>query len=252
MRIQSESRSLIFIDVGFGKLAFIFLEYTLRFAGTCNGFPFAMGIRIHGIVPNEYTASGEAWNYILPQKSNIQTPVCIFESRGDESLMATWEEEFAKWNTDNLESLCAMSVPDTDIVMVHLEHPVVQLLDKKFQEFGTIAPSAQLSNTPNWRQIPRAAFDKACQWLRDNILSKSSKTFDLSQFTVHIAKIDSSKFTDLNAGCFSQMSITGSENVQEMNEKKGQFANIVVQMPFNIDIKLSLHYRLSMNMQAIY
>ena len=220
--------------------------------GTHNGFPFPLGLRIHGIAPNEYSISGEAWNYILPQKCTIQTPVCIFESRGDESLMATWEEDFAKWNSENLETLCAMSVPDSDIVMVHLEHPVVQLLDKKFLEFGTVAPSAQLTNTPNWRQIPRAAFDRACQWLRDNILSKSSKTYDLSQLTLHISKIDGSKFTDLTAGCFSDMKITGQENVQDMNEKKESFANIVVQMPFNIDIKLSLHYRLSMNSQVMY
>jgi len=26
--------------------------------------------------------------------------------------MATWEEDFAKWNSENLETLCAMSVPD--------------------------------------------------------------------------------------------------------------------------------------------
>jgi len=177
-------------------------------------------MRIHGIVANEFSITGEAWNYILPQKCHVHTPVCIFESRGDENLMATWEEDFAKWNSENLETLCAMSVPDTDIVMVHLEHPVVKLLDKKFLEFGTLAPSSQLSNTPNWRQIPRSAFERACQWPRDNILSKSSKTFDLSQLTLHIAKIDGSKFTDLTAECFSDMVITGTESVQEMNEKK--------------------------------
>jgi len=220
--------------------------------GTQNQFPFALGMRIHGIVPNEFSITGESWNYILPQKCHIQTPVCIFESRGDESLMATWEEDFAKWNSENLETLCAMMVPDTDIVMVHLEHPVVGLLDKKFLDFGTIAPSVQISNTPNWRQIPRSVFERACQWLRDNILSKSSKTFDLSQLTLHIAKIDGDKFTDLTPGCFCDMTITGSENVQDMNEKKEKYANIIVQMPFNIDIKLALHYRLSMNNQVMY
>jgi len=48
------------------------------------------------------------------------------------------------------------------------------------------------------------------------------------------------------------MVITGTESVQEMNEKKEKFANIVVQMPFNVDIKLSIHYRLSMNSQVMY
>jgi len=50
-----------------------------------------MGIRIHGITANEYTATGDAWNYIIPQKFTVHTPVCVFESTGDEGLMATWE-----------------------------------------------------------------------------------------------------------------------------------------------------------------
>ena len=212
--------------------------------GTQSAFLFPLGLRILGIVPNEYSITGEACNYILPQKCHNQTPVCILV----ESLIATWEEDFAKWNSDNLETLRAMTVPDTEIVMVRLQQPVVQLLDKKFLEFSTVAPSAQLTNTPNWRQIPSNAFGRACQWLRNNIFSKSSKTFD----SLHISKIDGSKFTDLTAGCFSDMAITGKENVQDMNEKKETFANIIVQMPFNIDIKLALHYRLSMNSQFIY
>jgi len=219
--------------------------------GTSNGFPFPLGLRINGIIPNEYTISGDSWNYIIPQKCTISTAVCIFESRGDESLMATWEEDFAKWNSENLESLCAMPVPDSDIVMVHLDHPVVQLLDKKYIEFNCVAPSDQPSTTPNWRQIPLHSFQKACQWLRDNILSKSSKTFDMSSLTLHISKIDSSKFIDLSPACFTDMAITGSETVSEMNIKKTQYANIIVQMPFTIDIKLSLHYRLSMSQSAI-
>jgi len=97
--------------------------------GTGNRFLFPIGLCINGIAANEYTMSGDCFNYIVPQKYTITTPVCIFESRGDESLIATWEEDFAKWNSDNLESLCDMPVPDSDIVIVHLDHPVVQLLD---------------------------------------------------------------------------------------------------------------------------
>ena len=211
-----------------------------------------MGVRIHSIAANEYTASGEAWNYIFPQNFTLQTPICVFESTGDAGLMATWEEDFAKWNSENLETLCAMSVPDTDIVMVHLDHPVVQLLDKKYQDFGTVAPTEQISNTPNWRQIPRNVFNNACSWLRDNILSKSSKTYDLSQLNITIGKIDGTKFTELTPSAFSKMTITGSENVSDMNDQKTQYANILIQMPYTIDIKLSLQYRLSMSGVTVY
>jgi len=103
-----------------------------------------------------------------------------------------------------------------------------------------------VSTTPNWRQIPLSSFIKACQWLRDNILSKSSKTFDLSSLTLHISKIDGTKFIDLPPSSFTSMGITGYESVTDMNSKTTKYAIILVQMHFNIDIKISLHYRLSM------
>lgn len=239
---QNEHNSAI----GSNLLKRIHLQKITIQGGTQNGFPFAIGMRIPGITPNEYSIDGEAWNYILPQRCSISTSVCIFESKGDEELMATWEEDFAKWNSENLETLCAMPVPDTDIVMVHLEHPVVQLLDKKWQEFDTEPPTNQQTNTPNWRQIRQTVFHSACAWLRNNILSKSSKTYDLSQFTVTINKIDGSKFTDLPASCFADMKIDGNEDVNSMNEKKNRYSNIIVQMPYTIDIKLCFQYRLSM------
>ena len=114
---------------------------------------------------------GDSFNYIIPAKFSVLNETFIFESVGDAGLMQTWEEDFAKWNTDNLETLCAMIVPESDIVMVHLEHPVVQLLDKKYEEFNTLPPTEQPNTTPNWRQIHRHTFDRACAWLRDNILS---------------------------------------------------------------------------------
>jgi len=65
-----------------------------------------------------------------------------------------------------------------------------------------------VETAPNWRQIPRNAFDLAYQWLRENILSKSSKTFDLSQLRLHISKIDGSKFTDLTTVTVEAVSAT--------------------------------------------
>jgi hypothetical protein len=121
--------------------------------GSRNTFPFPLGIIIQGIPGSEYTVSGDVFNFIMPQNFSVQRDICIFESSGDASLMQTWEEDFAKWNTDNLETLCALCVPESEIVMVHLEHPVVQLLDKKSAEFDTTPPSDQPNTTPNWRQV---------------------------------------------------------------------------------------------------
>lgn len=212
--------------------------------GTSNSFPFPLGITISGIPGSEYTAEGENFSYIIPQKFEVKQNICIFESSGDEGLMKTWEDDFAKWNSDNLETLCAMHVPESDIVMVHMEHPVLQLLEKKHEEFGILPPSQQQSTTPNWRQIDNSTFSRACSWLRDNILSKSSKTFDMSQFMVSFSRINGAKFTDLPPSFFVDMPINGTESLAELTDIKNKYANVTVQRPFNIDIKISFEYRL--------
>ena len=72
--------------------------------GTENQFPFAIGIRVNGFPCQEFTASGDAFNFIIPAKSKMRTPVSIFESRGDENLHLTWQAEYAKWNMENLDT----------------------------------------------------------------------------------------------------------------------------------------------------
>ena len=212
--------------------------------GTSNSFPFPLGLKIGGIPNTEFTSEGDAFAYIIPQKFTLGTDICIFESIGDESLMKTWEEDFAKWNSDNLETLCAMRIPESESVLVHVEHPVAQLLEKKYADFNTTPPSQQMSTTPNWRQIDSHTFDRACAWLRDNILSKSSKTFDMSQLTVSIARPNNSKFTDLPPSFFVDMPIQGTESISELTDIQNKFANITIQRPFNIDIKLKFQFRL--------
>jgi len=51
--------------------------------GTSNGFAFPLGLRINGIVANEYTMSGDCWNYIIPQKCTA--PRFVFSSREEMS-----------------------------------------------------------------------------------------------------------------------------------------------------------------------
>jgi len=46
------------------------------------------------------------------------------------------------------------------------------------------------------------------------------------------------------------MTITGRETVTDMNKEKAEYANVLVQMPFNVDIKLCLQYSLSMTTGA--
>lgn len=215
--------------------------------GSSNLFPFPIGIHISGIEGSEHSISGDRFNYIFPGRHGVSVPNIIYESFGDEELMTNWDLEFSSFNAENLETLCVMFVPDSDVCMIHLSHPCVQLLDKRFDEFGTVAPTSQPTTTPNWRQIQRGVFQTACSWLREHILSKSSKTVDLSQLTISFGKIDKTNFNEIPASCFTDMQFDGDEDIEMLNSKKSKFANILMQKPFNLDIKISLEYRFSSN-----
>jgi len=218
--------------------------------GTENQLPVALGIKIAAFPGTQYTASGEAWNYVLPAGFKAQSPEVVFESDGDESLMATWERDFARWNASNLETLLVVSMPDSDIVLLHLEHPVTKYLDKKAEDAGTVQPYMQNSSTPNWRQIALALFQQSCQWIRQNILSKSSKTYDLSTLLVAYDRVDGKKFNKLSPEVFHDMHATGLEEPTKLNEMKTAYANYVMQRPCTVTLKLGFEYRLASAPQA--
>lgn len=118
--------------------------------GTRNTFPFAIGVRIQGFAPTEHSASGDGFNFIIPQQTSITERVVIFESYGDEKLQETWENEFAKWNIDNLDTLMAMNVPESEVMLVHTDHPILQILEKRQDLFGNASSVFAASSTPNW------------------------------------------------------------------------------------------------------
>ena len=134
-------------------------------------------------------------------------------------------------------------VPETEIIMVHIEHPVVQLLEKKHAEFGTTPPSQLPMTTPNWRNMGAEVFMHGCRWLRENILNKSTKTFDLSQLTLSFGKLDQSKFTDLAPSCFEMMPLDGIDTAKEANEAKTKYGNLLVQRCFGLTLRIVLEFR---------
>lgn len=211
--------------------------------GTVNGFPEAIGVHFKGIGGREYNATGNHWNYTMPPNFSLQTPVTIFKSNGDEVLMRTWERDFARWTPDNLDTLLVMQVPETEVVLVHVDHPVTKYLERKANESGTMLQVAQQQNTPNWRQITAVLFQNACSWIRENILSKSSKHYDLSTFQVTYDKMERRKFNRLSPSCFHDMPISGTEDVEELNQIKSKYANIIVQRPFPLYLKITFEYR---------
>ena len=55
-------------------------------------------------------AGVQQWSFVMGARQKMRGDTVLFESAGDEKLMQTWEEEFPKWNADNLETVCAMQV----------------------------------------------------------------------------------------------------------------------------------------------
>jgi hypothetical protein len=211
--------------------------------GTVNGFPEAIGVHFKGIGAREYTSTGNAWNFVMPPNFKLNAPVTIFKSNGDEVLMRTWERDFGRWTPDNLDTLLVMQVPETEVVLLHVDHPVTKYLERKANETGTMLQVAQQQSTPNWRQISSVLFQNACAWIRENILNKSSKHYDLSTFQVTYDKMDRRKFNKLSPSCFEAMPITGTESVEALNDIKSKYANIVVQKPFPLFLKITFEYR---------
>lgn len=230
---------------GAGLLQRVHLQRMSIGVGSANEFPFSIGIKVHGVPGMVFDETGQEWSFIFGPQTHLGHDVPVFESSGDEKLMKSWEEEFPRWNVDNLETVCAMAVPDSEIVMTHVDHPVVQLLEKKFDEFGTEAPSRTQVTTPNWFNVNATVFANACRWLRENILKKSTKTFDFSQLTVSFGKTDTSKFTDLAPSCFRDMPLAPGQSVAAVNDSKIAYGNILVQRCFGLTVRLVLEYRLA-------
>lgn len=88
----------------------VHLHRVLLGEGSCNQFPFALGLKLHGIPGMVFDASGQEWSFVMGARQKMRGDTVLFESAGDEKLMQTWEEEFPKWNADNLETVCAMQV----------------------------------------------------------------------------------------------------------------------------------------------
>lgn len=215
--------------------------------GTKNTFPFPIGIRITNLQGSEYSTDGERWMYVIPANTTIQYPQVVFESHGDENLQKTWEDEFAKFDINNLDTLMAMDVPDSDVMLVHTEHPVLQMLERKKADFGVVGSASSVSSTPNWRHVNKNVFQSGSQWIKTNILAKSSKIVDLTQLSVVFGRVDSTKFTDLSPNVFSGINVEELGGIDEANAWKQNFGNIIVQKPFNLEIKLGLRYRLTMS-----
>lgn len=212
--------------------------------GTLNQFPFPVGVRIAGFPQQEFNLSGDAYSFIIPGKTSIFDPQSIFESHGDQKLQYTWEAEYAKWDSSNLDTLMAMAVPESDVMLVHLDHPVLQMLERRPEIFGVSSNIFSASSTPNWKHVQKASFEAASKWIKKEILSRSSKTFDLSQFSLSFSKIDGTKWTDLSPSCFIDMDFDSIENLDSLNEVKSMYSNVLMQKPHTISIKLGIKYRL--------
>jgi len=64
---------------------------------------------------------------------------------------------------------------------------------------------------------------------------------------ISFSKTDKTNFNKIPPSCFTNMQFDGDEDIELLNAKKSKFANILMQKPFNLDIKVSMEYRFSSN-----
>ena len=235
-----------------GLLKRVHVSRIIMQPGTENQLPVDIGVQIAGFSGGEYGNQGEQWSYIMPSKFLVTTPTTIFQSNGDEKLMTSWERDFARWTSENLETLLVMQLPESEVVLVHLDHPVARYLEKRAEEAGTMPLGVQPASTPNWRQISLILFNSSVAWIRENILSKSSQTFDMSTLRVTYDRVNSEKFSTLTAGCLKDMPLTGEESTDDLNTKKEKYANIILQRPFSVNLKITFEFRIGVREQPVF
>ena len=149
--------------------------------GTVNNFPFPIGVRISNFPAQEFSSSGEGFSYIIPAKHSIPVSLPIFESHGDETMQATWDQEYSKWTIDNLDTLMAMTVPESDVMLVHLEHPVLQILERRPDYFKVGVQTMTASSTPNWKHVQVFFWDDHDIFCRISVASLTNGIRFLSQ-----------------------------------------------------------------------
>ncbi len=67
----------------------------------------------------------------------------------------------------------------------------------------------------------------------------------MSQLTVTFSKVDNTKWTDLCPECFVGMEFDGVDSVDDLNELKSLYANVLLQRPHALNLKIGMRYRLS-------
>lgn len=212
--------------------------------GSTNEFPFALGVRIEGVPGTEFNVDGHDYNAILPAGFAVHSPLTVFETHGDEELFAEWEKDFGRWTLANLETFLVMPMPDTDVMMVHADHPVVQFLQKRPDVFGNIEFMAPNPTAPAWVSCSRKVFQDGASWIRNNILLKSSQTFDLSKLTVSFQRLDARSFAAVTPTCYGQMPRpTPGAAVKDIQEYKKVWEEWVVQHPFSLSLRIGIHFR---------
>jgi hypothetical protein len=53
--------------------------------------------------------------------------------------------------------------------------------------------------------------------------------------------------------CFDEgLSLTGTETVEVINEQKTRYANLIMQKPFSVNLKISFEFRLGVPEQNVF
>lgn len=212
--------------------------------GSHNSFPVHLGMQLDGIPGTHFTTDGQSFNYIFFGNETINERILIYRGRGDESILAEWNKEFAQYHHGNLETQGVVNFDaSSQTILVHENHPVVKFLEDRGAELGTMNPNGN-EMARAFREVSRDAFARALDFIRKNILNRAIRVYNMQNLTVRFHRTDGKDWAVIPASAFASLEHSPEMSSVDVTQLRQKFANQLAQKPGSVTVKLGFTYTL--------
>lgn len=205
-------------------------------------FPFTLGVSISCVTPAEVTDLGESYAYTVLPRSNLAAPQRVYECDPAEHENAVWRQNYARWNSHNLEKEGVMDAVDQPFVFVHMNHPAIGLLRHNEDMIG-----CQIDKRPKiadqYYQLSRQVLATCCHTLRKSVLSKM-QTQDLNMFSLQLHRIGATAWDDLGDGsvCLQEFQPKAKWSESQLETEKEHHLRQFVTKQYHYIARLQVEY----------
>ena len=205
-------------------------------------FPFAMGATISCVPPSEVTDLGDMYAYTVLPNSKLSAPQTVYESDPLANENPVWRQNYAQWNTHNLEKEGVIDVPNQPYVFVHMAHPVVGLLRHNADLIGCDIDKQPKIESQYFR-VTRQVLATCCQTLRKSILSKM-QTQDLNMFSLQLHRLNAAAWDDLGNGaeCLQDFKVKAKWTEEQAEREKEHHLRQFVTKQYHYMARLQIEY----------